>query len=197
MALSQVQIVNLALTKLGQDRLISINDDVEQGRVMRSLWDMTRDTVLASHPWKFAIKRTSLPALAAAPEGADWTLQYALPEPCLRLVQVGEHAALFYNPTVEAFALEGGAILTNEAAPLFVRYVQRVENTGLWPVLFGRVVAMQLAADACEKITTSSSKFNDCALAYTNAIREAKRQSAIERPPQAYAISDWLDSRGD
>jgi hypothetical protein len=196
MALSQVQIVNLALTKLGQDRVIAITDDNEAARVMRSLWDITRDTLLAGFPWKFAIKRASLPALVEAPAGSDWSLQYALPEECLRLVQVGE-SVNFYSTTFETFALEGGVILTNEPAPLFVRYVQRVENTGLWPVLFGQSMAMRLALDACEKLTTSNSKQQAAAMAYEVAIREAKRQSAIERPPQRQAESDWLASRDD
>ena len=64
MALSQVQVVNLALTKLGQDRVTSIDDDIEAARVMRSLWDFTRDAVLASFPWKFAIVSADLPAVS-------------------------------------------------------------------------------------------------------------------------------------
>lgn len=196
MALSQVQIVNLALTKLGQDRAIAITDDVEAVRVMRSLWDMARDTALAAYPWKFAITRTTLPALGDAPAGATWALQFALPETCLRLVQVGEDWA-FYDPTSDRFALEGGNILTNEEAPLFVRYVQRVENVGLWPPLFGRAMAMQLAMDACEKLTTSSAKFAAAEQSFALAVREARKQSAIERPPQRNADSDWLRARGD
>lgn len=196
LALSQVQIVNLALTKLGQDRAISTNDDVEAVRVMRSLWDMARDTALAAYPWKFAIMRTTLPALSAAPEGTTWARQFALPESCLRLVQVGEDWAL-YAATLESFALEGGNILTNEDAPLFVRYVQRVDNVGLWPPLFGRAMAMQLAMDACEKLTTSSAKYAAAEQSFAIAVREARKQSAIERPPQRNADSDWLRARGD
>ena len=196
MALSQVQIVNLALTKLGQDRVVAITDDTEAARVMRSMWDMTLDTTLASFPWKFAIKRVELAALADAPLGTEWTLQYTLPDECLRLVQVGEDWA-FYNPTTPLFTLEGGVILSNEPAPLFVRYVQRLTIVGLGPPLFGRVMAMQLAADASEKLTTSNSKFEAAMLALEVAVKEARRQNAIERPPITLANSDWLASRDD
>ncbi len=196
MALSQVQIVNKALTTLGQDRVIAITDDTEAARVMRALWDMTRDALLAAFPWKFAIKRASLPALADVPAGTEWSLQYALPEECLRLVQVGESYPSYYNPGFESFVLEGGNILTNESAPLFVRYVQRVENVGLWPVLFGQTMAARLAVDACEKLTTSTGKQQSAAQAYELTLREARRQSAIERPPQRQDEGDWLRSRG-
>lgn len=195
MALSQTEIVNLALTRLGQDRVISIDDDNESARVIRSLWDFTRDAVLASFPWKFAIKRTSLAALAAAP-AYGWARQFTVPEECLRLVQVGDDY-VFYTGPLEAFQLEGGVIMTDEAAPLRLRYVQRVTNVGLWPVLFGRVVAMQLAIDACEKLTTSSAKQGVLNEAYAVAVAQARKQSAIERPPQRADNSDWLNARGD
>lgn len=195
MALSQTEIVNLALTRLGQDRVISITDDVEAARVMRSLWDFTRDTVLAGYPWKFAIKRTSLPALADAP-AYGWARQFTVPEECLRLVQVGDDY-VFYTGMRETFQLEGGVIMTDEAAPLQLRYVQRVTNVGLWPVLFGRVVAMQLAIDACEKLTSSSAKQGVLNEAYALAVAQARKQSAIERPPQRADNSDWLNARGD
>lgn len=195
MALSQTEIVNLALTRLGQDRVISISDDVEAARVMRSLWDFTRDAVLASYPWKFAIKRTSLPALATAP-AYGWARQFTVPEECLRLVQVGDDY-VFYTGLLETFQLEGGVIMTDEAAPLRLRYVERVTNVGLWPVLFGRVVAMQLAIDACEKLTTSSAKQGVLNEAYALAVAQARKQSAIERPPQRADNSDWLNARGD
>lgn len=195
MALSQTEIVNLALTRLGQDRVISISDDVEAARVMRSLWDFTRDAVLAGYPWKFAIKRTSLPALSTAP-AYGWARQFTVPEECLRLVQVGDDY-VFYTGLLETFQLEGGVILTDEAAPLRLRYVERVTNVGLWPVLFGRVVAMQLAIDACEKLTTSSAKQGVLNEAYALAVAQARKQSAIERPPQRADNSDWLNARGD
>jgi hypothetical protein len=195
MALSQTEIVNLALTRLGQDRVISINDDVEAARIMRSLWDFTRDTVLAGYPWKFAIKRTSLAALADAP-AYGWAHQLAVPEECMRLVQVGDDY-VFYTGLLETFQLEGGMIMTDESAPLRLRYVQRISNVGLWPVLFGRVVAMQLAIDACEKLTTSSAKQNVLNESYLLAVAQARKQSAIERPPQRADNSDWLNARGD
>lgn len=195
MASSQVQVVNLALTALGQDRVISIDDDVEIARVIRSIWDLTLDCVLADHPWKFAVLRTTLPSIASAP-AFGWSLQYALPEACLRLVQVGDDW-VFYTGEFPSFELESGKILTDLAAPLRVRYVQRVTNVGLWPPLFARAVAMRLAADACEKLTNSTAKGEKAEAEYAIAIKMAKRQSAIERPPQREVPGDWLGSRGD
>lgn len=194
MAASQVDVLNLALTTLGQDRAISINDDVEAVRVIRSLWDLTRDCVLADHPWKFAILRTTLPALAAAP-AYEWSKQYALPEACLRLVQVSDDW-VFYTQEAPFYTIEGQNILTDEAAPLRVRYVQRISNVGLWPPLFARSMAMHLAFDACEKLTQSNTKRQFAAESYAQVIKQAKRQSAIELPPLREPEGSWLAARG-
>ena len=192
---SQVDVFNLALTKLGQDRAISVDDDAEAVRVLRSLWDITRDTVLARHPWRFALKRASLPADAAQPL-YGWERQFELPEEALRLVQVGD-ADAWYTSELTVFQLEGAMVMTDEAAPLRVRYVRRVTNVGDWPPLFCRAVAMQLAADACEKLVQSLSKQSGAVAEYERAVTEARQQNAIERPPAPAQHSRWLESRGD
>lgn len=198
MASSQVAIYNLALTVLGQDRIVGPTDDTETARVLNGIWTLTVDCVLADHPWKFAIKRDSLAALATAP-AFGWARQFSLPESCLRLVQVAD-SWVFYTAetpfyTVEAAPSGAQAILTDEAAPLQVRYVQRVTSVGLWPPLFCRAVAMHLAADAAEKLAPN--KAEDSMVAYEMAIRKAKRQNAIELPPQREPESGWLQARGD
>lgn len=192
---SQTDVVNLTLTKLGQDRVININDDTEPARVIRANWDLALDYLLSSHPWKFAIVRAELAALAAPPLNT-WSLQYRLPEDCLKLVQVSTDW-IFYSTDVPTFELEGGMILTDEGAPLPVRYVTRITNTGLWPPQFARTMAMQLAADCCEKLTGSNTKGEKALVELERTIITAKRMSAIERPPQRPNESSWLRARGD
>lgn len=192
---SQVEVFNLTLTKLGQDRAASPDDDVEAVRVLRSLWPITIDTVLARHPWRFALTRAQLPAVADVPS-YGWARQFELPEDALRLVQVGD-SWVWYQADTPRFELEGRMVLTDEAAPLRVRYVKRVSNSGEWPPLFARAVAMQLAADACEKLVQSGTKQQAAVSEYLGAVAEAKRQNAIERPPQRADYSSWLESRGD
>lgn len=194
MAQSQVEIFNLALTELGQDRVTSPTDDVETARTLNANWTFVRDAVMAEHPWKFAIKRTTLPALAEVPIG--FALQYQLPEECLKLVQVGTDW-VFYTSELETFALEGGRVLTDVAAPLDVRYVQRVTNVGLWPVLFSTAVAYRLASVCGKKLTKSDTTVERIRGEYEITIRKAKRHNAIERPPQRQLDGSWLDARGD
>jgi hypothetical protein len=75
---SQTLLVNQALALLGTERRItSVNDNLPTAKLALTLWDSTRDEVLADHPWNFALKRGSLAA-----ESADYTPSQRI---CLRL----------------------------------------------------------------------------------------------------------------
>lgn len=192
---SKVSIANRALTKLGAERLLLLSDDTKQGRTLNSMFDDVRDAELRRHRWKFAIKRDSLPALVAEPAWG-YRYQYNLPTDYLSLIQAND---VYIRPGMKGQALwsvEGRKILTNLPAPLVIRYVARIENTGLYDPLFVEVLACKLALEACEALTQSNTKYQALADAYEFALSEALRQDAIENPPDELPSGSWLDSRG-
>jgi hypothetical protein len=189
---SQVSIVNRALIKLGAGRITSIDDEDKQARIAKELWDATRDLEIASHPWTFAKARAELPALATTPD-FGWGYAYQLPTGFLRMVEVGEYYVLYMTSegAKTLFELEGQTILTDEASPLRIRYIQQVTNTGLYPPLFVEALACRLAHEMCESLTQSLSKKQALAEEYQQAIRAARKQNAIELPPQTAPLSAW------
>jgi len=52
-----VSICSNALRKLGDDPITSLTDDTERARLCNAFYEPTRDAVLRSHPWNFAIER--------------------------------------------------------------------------------------------------------------------------------------------
>ena len=62
-AVSNVTIANLALSQLGDMRILSLNDDTKPAREVRAIFDTTRDAELRKHRWNFAIVTTELAAL--------------------------------------------------------------------------------------------------------------------------------------
>lgn len=192
---SQTEIVNNALTALGLKRVLSIDDESESAIVMKTLWTLKRDAELQAHAWSFAITRASLPAMVSAPE-FGYAYQYQLPSDYLSMVEVGEDY-VFYTPTDQRslFAIEGRKILTDEGAPLRIRYVRRIENAGEYSPMFANALAYQLAMDACQRLTESSSKEEMLAKKYTMAIADAKRSNNIEKPPQKMPDDSWWLAR--
>lgn len=201
---SKVEIVNLALRKLGAGRITALTDGVEPARVMNDIYDMVRRAELRRSTWGFALRRDSLPALAAAPEWG-FARAFALPADFLRLVQVGDIFAVpaqdnYVNSDNSLWAIESNAdgvrvLLTDLAAPLKIRYVRDVTDETQFDALFCMALAARLAYEGCEQITGSNTKKDAAAGDYTDAMKQAVRTNAVERPPVSIADDSWLVGR--
>lgn len=188
---STVQIANRALTKLGAASITSMLDDTKSARVMNSMFDIVRDAELAAEPWSFASTRVELPASSTAP-AFGWARSFPLPSDFLRLIEVGQDYVFYDTEDGPLFQVEGGAILTDQASPLQIRYIKRVTNSGLFPALFIEAMACRLAAEACESLTQNGSKREQAWAERKQAVRDAKRANAIEQPPRRPPASSWV-----
>lgn len=187
---SQVEVCNAALVKCGASRITSLDDGTKQANLLSAIWELKRDAELQANWWTFAITRAEVAALADEPLG-DWTYQYPVPSGFLSMVQIGTDLSAYEADDGPLFEIEGGRILTDMGAPLFMRYVQRVTNTGAFTPLFAEALACRLAVEACEPLTQSLSKKETLIAQYRQAIREARRVNAIELPPRRHATTSW------
>lgn len=196
---SQVEIANRALTKIGDARITSLSDNVEAARVISSAWSALRDAELRSRIWNFSAARTSLPALSTTPSWG-FSYQYQLPSDCLRVIQVDEYfpgvsMSNYRTSSEAAYQIEGGKVLTNLSAPLKIRYVSRIEDTGAWDAAFVEVFACRLALEICEKLAQSSTKRQLAWDEYKQALGAAVRADAVENPPEPLPDDTWMLSR--
>lgn len=198
---SSVDIANSALTKLGEDRITSLSDNVKAAREINAVFTLRRDKLLRSYNWSFAMKRASLPALSDAP---DWgySLAYQLPSDCLRVVQVNDIYSIpgigdfiGAGPDEEPYRIEGQTIVTDFTAPLKVRYIRRITNTAEFDACFVEAFAYDLALETCEAIKQSTTMKESLMVGRKNEILEAIRANAIELPPQVQADDSWIASR--
>ena len=189
-----VAIANKALTKLGAERILLLEDDVKAARVMKALFADVRDAELAAYHWKFAIRRAQLPALVDAPAfGYEFT--YLLPRHYLALVQLNDLLVLARRHGKPWWSIEGDRLLSDWAPPLRIRYVARVEDYRLFSPLFVEVLACKLALEACESLTQSNTKKQNLWQEYEQALRRAIRQDAVETAPDVAVQGNWLAAR--
>lgn len=192
--MNTTEIANYALSKLGEEPILLLTDNTKPARLMNRLFTQVRDAELRRCRWKFSLKRASLSALVEVP---DWgySTKYPLPADFLALVQVND---IYIRPLTKQqapWSVEEGHILTDLPAPLKIRYVYRVTNPGLFDPLFTEVLACKLAMEAGETLTQSESKRARAADEFKFALSEAKRQDAIENPPDEFPWGSWLTSR--
>jgi len=199
MAASQTVVGNAALIKLGVATVVSFDDESKQARLLTQRFEALRDLEMSMHPWTRFTTRTQLSAEATAP-AFGYAYQYVLPTDCMRLTRVGEYDAVLgltdYDGGGRAlYALEDGRILTDLGAPLNIRYVKRVADTTRWDSWFEEALACRIALDLGEPLTQSDTKIARAAAMYKDAIKEARRQNAIERAAESTPDSSWVMGR--
>ncbi len=197
---SDVALVNLSLTLLGEARIISLDDNVKPAREAKAVYELVRDAALASHDWNFAKTRAQLSALVDAPTGSQFGVQYQLPSDCLRAIFVGDYytgADLtdYRGSPTEEYSIEGRRILTNMAAPLNLQYIKRVTDPTQFDPCFRTAFSARLAEVLAEPLTQSDVKRQRAGDAYGRALMEAVRVNAISLPPRKLADDEWLLSR--
>lgn len=199
---SEIDIVNLALSHLGEDATVSSIDPPEgsaEAEHAAMFYPMARDTLLEMHEWRFATKRVLLALLDS--DVFEWSYSYALPSGMLRALAVlpetssAEDDGEDYDQQLDADDVQ--VILTNcEDASL--KYTARVTDTTRFPPLFVEAVSWLLAShmagplikgDAGRKVAAS------CLQTAMGFLAQAKVSDANQRKIQPVHTPGWIGGR--
>lgn len=196
---SEVDIVNMALTLLGERRIMSLNDGVKPAREANAIFSLTRDALLAGYNWSFSMTRARLPALDETPE-FGFANKFQMPSDCLRLVYIndvyyGLDMTDYRTGRTTEFEIDGRTINTDFSAPLNVRYVKRITDANQYSPNFVSSFAMKLAASLAEPLTQSESKWQKAMKMFDVEIALAVKANAIELPPEKFPDDEWLMAR--
>jgi len=136
MAYSDTGIANMALARIGAKRLTSLDDDTTLEAIQcRTHYEQTRDALLRSHWWRFALMRAELTEDGDTPD-FEWDHQYILPANYLRAVRLYD--------TTASYSLESKLLLTNDDS-VDLQYIRRVTDPTEFGSLFVEVLVLQLA----------------------------------------------------
>ena len=149
---TEVSICSNALRKLGDDPITSLTEDTERARLCNAFYESSRDSLLRSHPWNFAITRATLAQLSTTP-AYGFAYQYALPtDPyCLRVLEMEYQDYIF---KIENLATVGRVLLSDESTAKIL-YVGRITDTALFDSLFVDTLTAHLALKLAYPITNS------------------------------------------
>jgi hypothetical protein len=188
---SETDICNLALTRIGNNPITSIDQADKPGTLCKLHYPICRDTVLMAHPWNFAIKRTVLPK-ELVPPTHEFSAQHTIPADCLRIMRTGFEAAGM--PII--YRIEGNKLLCNDDQ-VYVEYITSDVPTGRFSPLFVDALACKLAAEIAISITGSDSKAQSMMQMYVAKIQEARVTDAMEGTPRDIVdTSGWFNARG-
>ena len=176
MPANETTICNLALSKFGSKRIQSLEDASPEARACKLNYGPTRDEVLRTHRWNFAMKRATLSRLTGAPP-FGWAAWYQLPVDCLRVFQLNGWED---HEQRDRWEVEGGRLLTDEDEAQ-IKYAARVTDGNLYDAIFVKALACKLAAEICRPLTGGNAMAGDLLSEYERLTSpKARRADAAE-----------------
>jgi hypothetical protein len=157
MASSSTQIVNLALSRIGQKPITSLEADTNNAALLaRLIYDDTRRAVLRIIPWKFALRDAELAELADV-TSRKYDHVYQLPTKALYVVETSmdDDGA---GGTGEAWDVQGRTIITDAGSPIEITYIEDTEDTIQFDSMFVDLLAEKLAAELVYGITKQAAQ---------------------------------------
>lgn len=167
---SELTILNGALLMLGDDPIVSLDENTKRRKVATGLFATSRDTVLRMHPWNSAVKRALLSPLADAPV-STYAYLYVLPSDLLRLLDV----------STDDYKVEARHIACNISS-LACRYIYRNVNYETWDALLVQTMQAYMAMVLAYPITKSLSTRDAMKSLLADILKIAKAVDAQEEP---------------
>jgi hypothetical protein len=185
---SQVDLCNKALRRLGEDPIISLDNNTLWGRRCSAALPEVVRTVLSMDTWRSCTKRAELAAEASKPIG--YTSAYQLPADCLTLaaLKIGQY---------EDWSLEGNKILTQRArdTALEIMYVGDTVDPNVYTPSLYESIALGLAHEMSGYSAATNVAKDDIYALYANTLAMAQNINAKENPVKYLSSTSWVDAR--
>jgi hypothetical protein len=200
---SDVDIANLALTKLGAQPIVSFEDNNPRSAAFLRSYDLLRDKLQRTHRWSFTRKFIAdLPALLTPPPATQqqYGHAYSLPTDFLALDLFGAYMPGvnlndWNNTRNQDYVIVGRQIYSYYPPPAQIMYFSRVTDPKQFDAAFVDALACYLAWQLCELLTSSNEKKSAAFQEYKDSLGEAVRANAVELPPETIADDTWMWSR--
>jgi hypothetical protein len=184
---TELSICNAALMAIGAAPLVALTDTTVQADVVNLWYPICRDSLLRSHPWNFAEKRTSLTADVTGPT-MDFGYYFSLPSDCLKLRRLSDDAVN------EAYKVEGRKIACDEAT-ITILYTYKVTDVTYFDSLFVECLIFLLASRLAYPVRQDAGLVKTMFDLYQDKLAEATGADAQEGTPDVPQCNDLLDVR--
>lgn len=194
MATSEVQIANSALTKIGERKIVSFDDDSKAARACAAQYPIARDALLRRYRWNFAKERVQLAPENGAP-AFGFEKKFLQPADCLHVIGIYDEGEPQNNYTSSRipWKVEGRYILCDEN-PLPIFYIKKVTDPTQFDPLFSEALAWSLALDLAYDLTSGPDYIVRAQDKLTEVTQAAKKANAFEGTPETFIAGEWVDA---
>lgn len=184
---SKTDICNLALIKIGKNRVVDIDtDESQQATDLKLVYDFALAEILAEADWSFAVFRQSLNRVVETPL-YEWSFRFQLPTnpEYVRLISIEN------NPD---YALEENYILSNVSS-MNITYIGKVLDPNKYTIPFQNAFVALLAHKICYNLTNSGTREKELANEYREKLSYAITQYKTLSAETAITDNTWATTR--
>lgn len=181
---TELTIANLALGRLGVDRIASLSDTSLRANLVNDYIVQVRQEVLESYQWSFAMKRVELSENGTTP-AFEWGFTFNRPSDFIRGVSE-------YND--EEWEEEGNVLLAN-AETLQMRYIAKTDDTTLYSPTFKKVWYLTLAAEMSYLLTQNKGLNAELKAEAEDAAMGSRSFNSMASSPKDFGIDSFTDVR--
>jgi hypothetical protein len=188
MAQDAVAVANLALSKIGAERINFFSDDSNSARVISQVYADVRDEVLVTHAWTFAQKRNVLSQVSDPIIWSDDTMKfkYAIPTDFLKLIS--------FNIPNAFVRFESDGILSDTNG-LKILYTFRNDDPTTYFPLFTAALVVRLAYEVCFNLVESTNKSQALWEEYQEKLNRAIAGDSQQGTPNQVQQDEWESMR--
>lgn len=189
---SQTNLCNQALSKLGANSIINIDQDSTEAKLCKSFYTDVLKDCLEEHPWTFATKRYELPRSAETPP-KPFAAQYLIPTNVLRILSASSSPD-FSRVNTTVWEVENGYILTDESQ-LYIRAIIDVPDVNQYSNKFLRAFVVRLAAEISLPVTQSATMHRQLMEEYGILMERAMSADSQQGTTRVFRSDQLIDVR--
>jgi hypothetical protein len=174
-----------ALVLIGDDPISSFSDPGAGAQAAANLYPDTYRSILAGHPWTFALKEVFLSKLTQTPDDlTNYKSAFQLPTDLIRIWKIMSHSN---------YDVVGTLVYSNEDE-LLCRYVYNVDEVKLPPQVV-KAIEYKLASEFAMLVTEDINKSDFFERKYLNQIALARSIDSQGHPQEKIVDSPFVDVR--
>jgi hypothetical protein len=196
MALTKTILCNLALSKIGNERVQLADFDTDTGKIKDQCdlhYEPTLHELVRMHSWGCTKERVQLVDSGNTPT-FGWEYEFDLPADCLRplFLVPTEEATSVFKPNID-WTVEGRTVLANQEDVwlLYIKEPAPADMDSLFASAFYTLLASKLAVPIAGDQQLYQTILNEF---MSVVMPEARRVNAFEGKESPVIDSDWLEA---
>ena len=160
--MDKIEICNMALARIGQSAIETLEEASESARQCKRFYDIDRKILLRKYPWNFAVKQVQLALNTETPN--DYKYSYAYPSDAVCLLGMyDEHFSKLprFNKYKVVSNASGKRIYT-DVENAYIEYIADITDCNLYDDQFTEALSWKIAGDMAFKLTGNFELAKEC-----------------------------------